>query len=251
MKKSRVESQQSGIRNYVGAVFSSKNMFRRKNKNSRLSASGSRLSIPDSRLSGGFTLLELIITLTVLAVMVLATVPLAQNAVKRQREQQLREALREIRLAIDEFKRDTYGACPQGAITTGNRPDQNQNVPTDPRSRVVIDDCTIFTTENVDRYPPTLEVLADGVKVKARGLNAQQNGAFDDKNSIVFDDSSKDLKKVYLREIPIDPMTGKTDWRLRSSYQEKGTDAWDDVNVFDVRSSSDAEALNGEKYSDW
>ncbi|HLM01307.1 MAG TPA: type II secretion system protein [Pyrinomonadaceae bacterium] len=219
-------------------------MFRRKNKNFRLSTFGSRPS-------DGFTLLELIITLTVLAVMVLATLPLAQNSVKRQREQQLREALREIRLAIDEFKRDTYGACPQGAISSKNRIDQQPNIPTDPRSRVVIDDCTIFTTENVDRYPPTLEVLAEGVKVKARGLNVQQGGAFDDKNSIVFNDSSKDLKKVYLREIPIDPITGKADWRLRSSYQEKGAGAWDDVNVFDVRSNSDAEALNGEKYSDW
>lgn len=204
------------------------------------------------RHSSGFTLLELIVTLTVLAVLVLATVPLAQNAVKRQREQQLREALREIRQAIDEFKRDTYGACPQGAVNTGNRIDQQQSVPTDPRSRVVIDDCSIFSTENVDRYPPTLEILAEGVKVKARGLNVKQGGgAFNDKDSVVFDDTSKDLKKVYLREIPIDPVTGKADWRLRSSYQEKGTDSWDDVNVFDVRSSSDEEALNGEKYSDW
>jgi general secretion pathway protein G len=203
--------------------------------------------------SGGFTLLELVITLTVLAIMVAATVPLAQNAVKRQKEQRLREALREIRLAIDEFKRDTYGACPQGAVSTGNRIDQNQSVPTDPRSRVVIDDCTIFTTENVDRYPPTLETLVDGVRVKARGLNVPTGGkVFDSKESVVFDDdNSKELKKVYLRELPVDPMTGKPDWRIRSSYQEKGTDSWDDVNVFDVRSSSDEEALNGEKYSDW
>jgi general secretion pathway protein G len=204
------------------------------------------------RPSSGFTLLELIVTLTVLAVMVFATLPLAQNAVKRQREQQLREALREIRHAIDEFKRDTYGACPQGnnPVPLPNQPGGN-NVPTDPRSRVVIDDCTIFSTENVDRYPPTLEILAEGVKVKPRGLNIKQGGAFNDKDSVVFDDTSKDLKKVYLREIPIDPMTGKADWLPRSSYQEKGTDSWDDVNVFDVRSRSDEEALNGEKYSDW
>jgi len=206
----------------------------------------------------GFTLLELIVTLTVLAIMVFATMPLAQNAVKRQKEQQLRESLREIRQAIDEFKRDTYGACPQGAITTTNPvPPSNpggggNNAPTDPRSRVVIDDCTIFDTENLDRYPPTLETLVEGVKIKARGLNIKQKGAFDDdKDSLVFGDEAKELKKVYLRDIPIDPMTGEANWRLRSSYQEKGTDGWDDINVFDVRSGSNEEALNGEKYSDW
>jgi general secretion pathway protein G len=206
----------------------------------------------------GFTLLELIVTLTVLAIMVFATMPMAQNAVKRQKEQRLREALREIRLAIDEFKRDTYGACPQGAVTTTNpvpNPNPNpggNNAPADPRSRVVIDDCTIFDTENLDRFPPTLETLVDGVKVKGRGLNIKQKGAFDDdKDSLVFGDEPKEVKKVYLREIPIDPMTGEANWRKRSSYQEKGNDSWDDVNVFDVRSSSDEEALNGEKYSDW
>ncbi|HEX9962104.1 MAG TPA: type II secretion system protein [Pyrinomonadaceae bacterium] len=202
----------------------------------------------------GFTLLELIVTLTVLAIMVFATLPLAQNAHKRQKEQELREALREIRLAIDEFKRDTYGACPQGnnPVPPPGGGLGGNNVPTDPRSRVVIDDCTIFDSENVDRYPPTLETLVDGVKVKARGLNIKTGGGvFNNKESVVFDDAPKELKKVYLRELPVDPMTGKAEWRMRSSYQEKGTDSWDDINVFDVRSTSDEEALNGEKYSDW
>ena len=62
---------------------------------------------------------------------------------------------------------------------------------------------------------------------------------------------TEEIKKVYLRELPIDPMTGETNWKLRSSYQTKDEDSWDDVNVFDVRSASDEEALNGEKYSDW
>jgi general secretion pathway protein G len=221
-------------------------MSRAKSKNSRLSTLDSRLS------SGGFTLLELIVTLTVLAIMVFATLPLAQNAHKRQKEQQLREALREIRLAIDEFKRDTYGACAQGATASINQIGNQQSVPTDPRSRVVIDDCTIFDSENLDRYPPTLETLVDGVKVKARGLNVKTGGGvFNNKDSVVFDDAPKELKKVYLRELPVDPITGKAEWRIRSSYQEKGTDTWDDINVFDVRSTSDEEALNGEKYSDW
>jgi general secretion pathway protein G len=202
--------------------------------------------------SRGFTLFELIVTLTVLAILVMGTIPLVQNTAKRQRELRLRESLRMMRNAIDEFKRDAVGSCPQGAVVTGNPTDpRGMNVPADPRSRVVVDDCKIFDTENIDRYPPDLETLVNGVRVKPRGLNIQQGGAFDEKNATEINEQ-KEITKVYLREIPIDPMTGKNDtWQLRSSYQEPDATSWDDVNVFDVRSGSDAEALNGEKYSDW
>lgn len=200
----------------------------------------------------GFTLFELIVTLTVLAVLVMGTIPMAQNAVKRQKEMRLRESLRMLRNAIDEFKRDTVGACPQGAVVTGN-PTQpgGGSVQADPRSRVVIDDCKIFDTENLDRYPPDLDTLVSGVRVKARGLNVQQKGVFSDDNATEINEN-KEINKIYLREIPIDPMTGKKDtWQFRSSYQTADSSSWDNVNVFDVRSGSDEEALNGEKYSDW
>jgi general secretion pathway protein G len=212
----------------------------------------SEIRNPKSKIAAGFTLFELVITLSVLAILVMGTIPLAQNAVKRQKEMRLRESLRMMRSAIDEFKRDTIGACPQGAITTTN-PTQQGGGPSqaDPRSRVVIDDCKIFDTENLDRYPPTLDILVEGVRVKSRGLNVQQKGVFDDKNASEINEV-KEINKVYLREIPIDPMTGKKDtWQLRSSYQTADSTSWDDVNVFDVRSGSDEEALNGEKYSDW
>jgi len=201
----------------------------------------------------GFTLLELIITLTVLAILVMGTIPLAQNANKRQKEIRLRENLRAMRAAIDEFHRDTLGACPQGAVRSGNPTlPGGGGIPADPRSRVVIDDCKIFDSENLDRFPPTLDILIEGVKVKPRGLSVQlqSGGAFDDKNATDKNDNSE-VMKVYLREIPIDPMTGEKDWQFRSSFQTADSEAWDEVNVFDVRSSSEVEAMNGEKYSDW
>ena len=206
------------------------------------------------RSSSGFTLFELVVTLAVLAVLVVGTIPLSQNAVKRQKELRLRETLRQIRGAIDEFKRDTVGACPQGGLVTGNligRGGAGANVPADPRSRVVIDDCTIFDTENIDRYPPDLQTLVDGVRVRPRGINIQAGRGLggDDLNATDIN-SDEEIVKVYLRELPVDPMTGESNWQLRSSYQDADS-SWDQVNVFDVRSASDEEGLNGEKYSDW
>lgn len=202
------------------------------------------------RSEGGYSLLELIVTLTVISVVVMGTIPLVQNAVQRQKELRLRESLRMIRNAIDEFKRDTVGACPQGALATGNPTQPGLNVPADPRSRVIIDDCKIFSTENIDRYPPDLETLVKGVRVKARGAQLRQGSVFDEKNATELSEN-KEVTKIYLREIPIDPMTGKAEWELRSSYQGADATSWDSINVFDVRSASDEEALNGEKYSDW
>lgn len=202
----------------------------------------------------GYSLLELVSTLAVLAILVMGTIPMAQNAVKRQKELRLRESLRLMRNAIDEFKRDTIGACPQGAVTSGNPTiaAQGGNIPTDPRSRVVVDDCKIFESDNPDRYPPTIETLVDGVKVKARGVNVTGgSGISGDTKQATELNELKELNKIYLRELPIDPMTGKADWKFRSSYQDKDSDNWDEINVFDVRSSSDEEAMNGEKYSEW
>ncbi len=206
------------------------------------------------RRQSGYSLLELVATLGVLAILVMGTIPMAQNALKRQKEQRLREVLRDMRQAIDEFKRDTYGACPLGAINSSNPtvPGGGGNVPSDPRSRVVIDDCTIFDSENLDRYPPSLDDLVNGVRVKSRAPQMMGGSGIRDGTLQATEiNGDKEIIKVYLREMPIDPMTGEKEWRLRSSYQPADSENWDDVNVFDVRSTSDDEALNGEKYSDW
>ena len=203
--------------------------------------------------NSGYSLLELIITLGVLMILVMGTIPLAENSAKRQKELRLRETLRLVRSAIDEFKRDTLGAC-TGAQTTTNSTltGGGANAPTDPRSRVVIDDCKIFDSENVDRYPPDLDTLVSGVRVKPRAPELRSgSGIRDGELQATELNEQKELIKVYLREMPEDPMTGEQDWKLRSSYQGKDSDSWDEINVFDIRSASEGEALNGEKYSDW
>ena len=95
-----------------------------------------------------------------------------------------------------------------------------------------------------------LETLINGVNVIPRGSTGgrgqQGVNATDVGNSQL---STK--QKVYLRGLPIDPMTGKADWELRSSYDSHDAGSWGGENVFDVRSKSKETALNGEKYSDW
>ena len=52
----------------------------------------------------GLTLVELIVAFTIMLLLTSMAVPLARTKVRRQREQDLRYALREIRTAIDKYK---------------------------------------------------------------------------------------------------------------------------------------------------
>jgi general secretion pathway protein G len=52
----------------------------------------------------GFTLLELIITILVLTIFTGAVIPVAKNTIKRQKEIELRRALRELRTALDRYR---------------------------------------------------------------------------------------------------------------------------------------------------
>ncbi len=203
----------------------------------------------------GFTLIELVMTITIMTILTLGVLPLVKVSVKRQKEQQLRESLRQMRLAIDEFRRDTVGMVCTGSVVPGQSGPQPQNV--DPRSRVVVSDCTIFGVDNPDRYPPDLETLVNGVNVVPRmaggagGQGLQSTGIRPDDTTSVLDSQLSTKKKVYLRAIPIDPMTGKADWDLRSCYDPPDSGSWGGENVFDVRSKARDTALNGDKYSDW
>jgi general secretion pathway protein G len=77
-------------------------------------------------------------------------------------------------------------------------------------------------------YPPDLETLAKGVSY---GGGVQ--------------------KIRFLRRIPIDPMTGRAEWGLRSVQDDPDSTSWGGNNVFDVYSKSQGTALDGTKYSDW
>jgi len=220
----------------------------------------------------GFSLIELVITVAVLAILTMGVVPLVQVSVKRQKEERLRAALREIREAIDQFHREALvGAQYQiNQGTTGGTGTVDPNAGTlrgtgtgggtggnpfaDPRVRVFITDQTIFGADNPDRFPPDLETLVNGVDVLPITLPAQMQGGQGITGAGIIERSENSAipkTKVYMRQIPVDPMTGKADWDLRSCYDPADSTSWGGENVFDVHSKSEGTALSGEKYRDW
>lgn len=145
----------------------------------------------------GFTLAELVMVVALVAILAAVALPTAKFTIKRQREAELRLALRQMRNAIDEHKR----LADQGMIQVD------------------------LGTEG---YPKELEVLVEGVDVVGQTV-----------------------KKKFLRRIPIDPMTGKNEWGMRSYQDEADSRTWGRQNVYDVYSLSGATALDGTKYKDW
>lgn len=220
----------------------------------------------------GFTLIELVITVAVLAILTLGVIPLMQVSVKRQKEEQLRAALREMREAIDQFHREALAGAQyqvnQSGTTPGGQPNSGRqgtnnagqvNIFADARVRVFITDQTIFSTDNPDRYPPDLETLVEGVDVlpiAAGGLGRRGNLNFTASEAATAD-SALPKKKIYLRRIPDDPMTpedeskGEAEWDFRSCYDSADANSWGGENVFDVHSKSKAQALDGTNYRDW
>jgi general secretion pathway protein G len=77
-----------------------------------------------------------------------------------------------------------------------------------------------------DNYPPDLDTLVNGEDVNGKKLK-------------------------FLRRIPIDPMTGKAEWGMRSEQDDPTSDSWGEQNVFDVYTKSQDTALDGTKYKDW
>lgn len=214
----------------------------------------------------GFTLLEMVITMAVLTILTMGVLPLVKLSVRRQKEAELRANLRDMRRAIEEFHRDTIGGPCDGASAAqgggGPRPQAQLGGAApgnagaaDPRSRVVISDCKAFKSDNPDRYPPDLETLVSGINVIPRGNGAGGGGRGElGVNATDVSSESATLstkKKVYLRKLPVDPITGEAEWDLRSVYQDKDASSWDELNVFDVRSKAEGTALDGTKYSDW
>jgi general secretion pathway protein G len=78
-------------------------------------------------------------------------------------------------------------------------------------------------------YPPDLQTMVDGVTL-AGGPG----------------------KKIrFLRKVPVDPMTGQSDWGLRCVQDDPDSGSWCGDNIFDVYSRSTGTALDGTRYAGW
>ncbi len=71
----------------------------------------------------GFSLVELIITITIVAILAGLALPLARNSIVRQREVELRRGLREMRVAIDRYKEASDLGLIQVTLGTEGYPD--------------------------------------------------------------------------------------------------------------------------------
>lgn len=90
----------------------------------------------------GFTLIELVITLAIVGLLASAAVPLASMALQREKESELRSALRELRGAIDAWRE----ASSQGRIAM---------------------------EADASGYPPNLQALVDGAEDAASPTHAR------------------------------------------------------------------------------
>jgi len=150
------------------------------------------------RADAGFTLAELVMVASVLAILATVTLPIAKFSAKRSKEADLRLALREMRMAVDEYKRySEAGLIPVDIGTEG--------------------------------YPKKLDILVEGVSIVGQ----------------------VDKKLKLLRRVPIDPMTGKDEWGLRSYQDAWDATSWGGENVYDVYSLSKGTGLNGVPYRKW
>jgi general secretion pathway protein G len=147
------------------------------------------------RHAGGFTLIEMIVAISILAILTGMAIPLVRVKIQREREVELRRDLWEMRDAIDRYK----DAGDRGAFQI---------------------------KAGTDGYPPDLDTLVNGIDVGGK-------------------------KVRFLRRIPVDPMTGKNEWGLRSTQDDPDSGSWGGQNVFDVYSKSQGTGLDGTKYAEW
>ncbi len=199
---------------------------------------------------------------SLMLILTLMALPVAHVKVQREQERRLRQALQEIRTAIDRYK-DMADADMLSALD----PD-NYGYPESLDALV----------EGVELNIEETEALRDGLgedsqrgdTESAFGSDSRRGGLFgssrretDDEafgsardpfrtNDGTFDPERDKPETIrFLRQIPMDPMTGQREWGLVSVSDDPMSRSWSGRNVFDIYSLSNATAIDGTRYSEW
>ncbi len=151
--------------------------------------------VEERRSESGVTLVELIITVAILAILATAALPVLRIESKREKERELRQELWAMRAAIDRYKDAADRGAFLGKVDSYN-------------------------------YPPDLATLVNGVDVQGKKIK-------------------------FLRRVPTDPMTGKTEWGEHSVQDDPDSDSFGGQNVFDIYSKAPGLALDGTPYPSW
>jgi general secretion pathway protein G len=165
-----------------------------------------------SRRPAGFTLIELMVTSVLVGIVAMTAMPLVDVVRVKQREVELRQALRTIRGALDAYKAAAdAGQLPKAAGESG--------------------------------YPPSLDVLTQGLEVaKARPAAGVGGEAA---QRLVF------LRQLPRDPFHPDPLVPSAQTWSTRSYASRPDDPHPGVDVFDVASRSTRVALDGTPYSSW
>jgi general secretion pathway protein G len=170
----------------------------------------------------GHTFVELLVTMGILAILATAVLPVAAMSRRREKEIELRHALRDIRAALDMY----HELCTRRTLGGGG----GQQAPAPIIQMGPPEDDPGMTC-----WPSDLDVLVHGVKTNI-----------------------PDYKLRFIRRIPVDPFNRSGEehdqhgWVLRSSNSDPERSlGWDRTNVFDVRSGSESQALDNSYYGDW
>lgn len=164
------------------------------------------------RTEGGFSLLELMITLVIIFILSAMAVPLSKNLSRRYKEDELRRALNVTRNAIDEFHKDW------------NRDDDKLLGELCKKNKI-----TCKEVSSVNGYPKTLETL----------LSVELTGEVEHSS------------RKYLRQIFLDPIIESKQWGLRCYVDPQDQESWCGEDVYDLFSTSRTATLDGRKYRDW
>lgn len=160
----------------------------------------------------GFTLIELMVTAVLVGIVALTAMPLVEVTTVKQREIELRRALRTIRGALDAYKAATdAGVLPKGAGASG--------------------------------YPASLEELTQVLETSRARPGAP--GAAEARASIVL------LRQLPRDPFHPDPATPAAQTWVTRSYASPADDPQPGADVFDVASRSPRIALDGTPYRSW